>query len=230
VLSPGCIASLLKTRIGVLQKDVLVGPGSPSNLPPSLSIQLNPLIHGYIACIVSKVLEAEPTIRIILVACRLSSSLRQASVHPGPNLNLPVLDFWLSSLRTALNEDPFWGPDFRPHLENRAETLEKGIRSLVQQCVELEELVKRDAANKTESAAVIPVKSHRYASNKPTGLRTSKLAERQMSVVEEENDWMQRVVLGCWTTLLADAARARRKASVSKGAVHQPLRARCLTS
>ena len=199
----------------------------PSNLPPSLPINLNPLIIRYIACFVSKVLEAEPTIRIILVACRLSSSLRQAHTHPGPNLNLPALDFWLSSLRAALNEDPFWGPDFRQHLENRAEILDKGIRSLVQQCSELEELV---ATTKTEAAAVVPVKTHRYASSKPTGLRMSKLAERQMSVVEEENGWMQRVVLGCWTTLLADAAKASRKASVSKGAVHQPSSARCLTS
>jgi len=178
---------------------------------------------------VSKVLEAEPTIRIILVACRLSS-LRQAHTPPGPNLNLPALDFWLTSLRTALNEDPFWGPDFRQHLENKAEILEKGIRSLVQQCSELEELVRRDAVPTSRAAAVVPVKTHRYASSKPTGLRTSELAERQTSVVEEENDWMQRVVLGCWTTLLAGAVRAGRKSSISQSAMYQPSRARCLTS
>lgn len=161
---------------------------------------------------------------MILVACRLSSSLRQPANVP----DLPVLDFWLSSLRNALHDDPFWGPDFTQHLESRAEHLEKGIQSLVQQCLELEELVKRES-NTSNAATLAPVKAHRYAPVKPTKLRTSKIAERQMALADEENSWMQRVVMGCWTTLLADAARARRKASVSKGVIELP-RSRCLTS
>ena len=177
-----------------------------------------------IACIVSKVLEAEPTVRIVLVACRLSSSLRQPHNLP----NLPVLDFWLSSLRNALNEDPFWGPDFRQHLESRAELLEKGIQCLVNQCLELEELVKRDS-NKADIAAVVPLDAHRHAPAKPTNLRNSKLAERQIALAEEEDNWMQQIVLGCWTSLLANAAKAQRKASVSQGPM-QLSRARCLTS
>ena len=95
------------------------------------------------------------------------------------------------------------------------------MRSLVQQCLELEELLGR-VSNPFNVANVAPGKAHRYTAAKLTALRTSKLAD-------EENNWMQKVVLGCWTTLLADAARARRKGSLSKGPL-QGARARCLTS
>lgn len=158
----------------------------------------------------SKVLEAEPTVRVILVACRLSQSLRQ----PYNNADLPVLGFWLSTLRDALKEDPFWGADLLKHLEARAEVFEKGIRELIKQCLELEELIKRES-NVANAAAVAPVKAHRYAPAKPTKLRTSKLAQRQTALAKEEDLWMQQIVVGCWTTLLADAARAQRKAPFS---------------
>ena len=176
------------------------------------------------ACVVSKVLEAEPTIRIILVACKLSESLRQ----PHSNANLPILHFWLASLRNALNEDPFWGPDFRNHLESRAEVLEAGIQNLVKQCLELEELMKRES-NTMNAAAVTHVKVQRYAPTKPTKLRISRLAERQIALAKEEDSWMQQIVVGCWTTLLADAAQARRKGLLSEDYL-RPARARHLTS
>lgn len=179
---------------------------------------------GCPACVVSKVLEAEPTIRIILVACKLSESLRQ----PHSNANLPVLHFWLASLRNALNEDPFWGPDFRNHLESRAEILEKGIQNLVKQCLELEELMKREP-NTSNAAAVTPVKVHRYAPTKPTKLRISRLAERQIALAKEEDFWMQQIIVGCWTTLLVDAAETRRRGSLSKDHLRLS-RARHLTS
>ncbi|KAL8828017.1 MAG: hypothetical protein Q9191_002834 [Dirinaria sp. TL-2023a] len=179
---------------------------------------------GCPACVVSKVLEAEPTIRIVLVACRLSESLRQ----PHNNANLPVLHFWLASLRNALNEDPFWGPDFRSHLESRAEILETGIQNLAKQCLELEELLKRES-NTSNAAAVALVKAQRYAPTKPTKLRISRLAERQIALAKEENSWMQKIIVGCWTTLLADAAEARRKSSLSQDHL-RPSKARHLTS
>lgn len=109
--------------------------------------------------------------------------------------------------------------------------LEKGIQSLVQQCLELEELVKGKPSAGPRGAFVALAKSaQRYAPKRPTGLRISKVAEKQISMAAEEDGWMQRVVLGCWTTLLADAARARRKASVSKVVMQQPSRTHCLTS
>ena len=180
------------------------------------------LTRGCPACVVGKVLEAEPTIRMVLVACRLSQSLRQ----PQSIAQLPVFDFWLSSLRNALNEDPFWGPGFMEHLERRARALELGLNELVTQCFELESVASKESLH-VKSAAVR--KSHAYAPSKPTKLRTSKLADKQIALAEEESTWMHQIVLGCWTTLLADAAKVRRKASVSKQQI-LPIRARCLTS
>lgn len=215
-LSPGCTALSQKRRTGVLPEDVQVH--EPLHSSTCMSSDWP------IACIVSKVLEAEPTIRVILVACHLASCLRQPhNIH-----NLPVLDFWLSSLQSALREDPFWGPDFLHHLESRAGALQKGIQSLVQQCLELEQLVRKEA-NTSNAPTVAPVKAHRYTPPKPTNLRTSKLADKQAVFAGEENSCIQKVVLGCWTTLLADATHARRKASVSR-VLMQASRARCLTS
>lgn len=176
------------------------------------------------ACVVSKVLEAEPTVRIVLVACRLSESLRQ----PHSNSRLPVLDFWLASLRNALHEDPFWGPDFSNHLENRAEILEKGVQDLVKQCLELDGLMKREL-NTSRATAATSAKIERYAPANLTKLRIARPAERQVAVAKEENSWMQQIVVGCWTTLLADAAETRRKGLLSKDHLRSP-RARHLTS
>lgn len=170
----------------------------------------------------TKVLEAEPTIRVVLVACRLSRTLRQPQTSP----KLPVLDFWLSSLRNALNEDPFWGPDFREHLERRAAALEHGLNELVTQCFEIESVASKGSLNVNLAA---PVESHPNAPSKPTNLRTSRLAEKQVALVEEETTWMHQSVVGCWTTLLADAAKSGRKASVLTPQI-LPIRARCLTS
>lgn len=180
------------------------------------------LTRGCPACVVGKVLEAEPTIRMVLVACRLSQSLRQ----PQSTAQLPVFDFWLSSLRNALNEDPFWGPGFKEHLERRAAALEHGLNELVTQCFELESVASKESLHVVSATVGKP---HAYAPSKPTKLRTSKLAEKQIALAEEENTWMHQIVLGCWTTLLADAAKVRRKASVSKSQM-LPVRARCLTS
>ncbi|KAL8795651.1 MAG: hypothetical protein Q9195_001889 [Heterodermia aff. obscurata] len=139
----------------------------------------------------------------------------------SPATQLPVFDFWLSSLRNALHEDPFWGPDFGEHLERRAAALEHGLNELVSQCFELDSLASKGSMR--------VAKAHAYAPSKPTKLRTSKLAEKQIALAREESSWMQQIVLGCWTTLLADAAKVRRKASVSKPHVVN-VRVRCLTT
>ena len=66
------------------------------------------------------------------MACRLSQSLRQPNGD-----SRPVLDFWLSTLQRAMDEDPFWGPGFWEDIEARACALVKGIQQLVQQCHKL---------------------------------------------------------------------------------------------
>ena len=113
-------------------------------------------------------------------------------------------------------------------MESRAKLLEDGIQELVKQCAEIEKSIKKET-NYSKADTVALAKAHRHAPTKPTNLRTSKLAEPQSSSPKDEGSWVQQIVLGCWTTLLADAARAKWKAS-SSSVVLQPSRARCRTS
>lgn len=174
------------------------------------------------ACVVSYVLEAEPTIRLALVACRLSQSLRRPDQGP----DLPMFDFWTRSLQNALDVDPFWGPGFWKDIEGRVSMLEKGIQQLVQQCYELGDMVSH--ANEVPQSPKPSRMPHQPS--KPTKLRTSRLAEKQMALTEEEGSWMQKIVLGCWTTLLADAAKARRAMSTSRSSMQPLMKTRSVTS
>jgi len=158
------------------------------------------------ACAVTFVLESEPTIRLVLVACRLSRSLRkQAS-----NRNLPLFDFWRSSLRKALDNDPFWGPTQAKDIEVRAADLEQGLLQLIQQSCQLSDIIAADDDG-TEKERLIgcPTPYHTHAEDS-IKWKLSILAKQQTkNRLLEEQGWMRKIVVGCWTTLLADAARAR---------------------
>lgn len=209
----GFNALLWRKMIGAQLEDVQVGPGI---------LSCGTTTDCSIACVVSYVLEAEPTIRLVLVACRLSQSLRQP--HKGPS---PVLDFWLSSLREALDEDPFWGPGVWKDIEIRASRLESGIQQLVRQCHELESLIPgREIYRRSKNPSKVLSWDSSDTSMKPQRL---KVIQRPITLVNEENSWMKKIILGCWTTLLADAAQARRTESVSKPRI-KPARARSHTS
>ncbi|KAL2042348.1 hypothetical protein N7G274_004837 [Stereocaulon virgatum] len=170
------------------------------------------LMRGCPACVVEHVLQAEPTIRIVLTACRLAESLRRASESPN---TFPVYDFWLSSLRRALDEDAFWGPDLWKGLRLRASDLENGIHQMVRQCMELEEThipegQSGDSVRKSRNAHVRgPTVG---GSARPARLGTYKSDGKRIIFVSEESCWMQKIVLGYWTTLLVDAANVGRSA------------------
>ena len=162
------------------------------------------------ACIVSHVLMAEPTIRIIVTACRLAASLRRNDLTIGEDPNrFPVFDFWLSSLRGALDEDPFWGPDIWKELEPRASNLENGIHQMVRQCIEFEQM---QATKSVQQPEVGPVSASVGGRELPAELGTYRTDGKRMGSVSEESSWMEKIVLGCWTTLLADAANVGRTA------------------
>lgn len=137
-----------------------------------------------------------------------------------------MFDFWSRTLRNALDVDPFWGPEFWKDIEGRVSMLEKGIQQLVQQCYELGDMVSH--ANEVPQC---PKNSRMpYHPSKPTKLRTSRLADKQMALTEEEGTWMEKIVLGCWTTLLADAAKARRAISTSRSSMQPLMKTRSATS
>ena len=156
----------------------------------------------------SYVLQAEPTIRIVLTACRLAQSLRRANENADI---FPVFDFWLSSLRTALDEDEFWQPNFWKDSEQKVANLENGIQQMVRQCINLEN-VRRSGNGLCRSRHETVMAPTVGVSAEPAKLGTYKLDGTRMVFISEESCWMQRIVLGCWTTLLADAANVGRSA------------------
>ena len=172
------------------------------------------MLTSFKACVVTHVLEAEPTIRIIVTACRLAASLRRindpaAGEEPNP---LPVFDFWLSSLRTALDEDPFWGPNIWKELEPRASNLEHGIHQMVRQCIEFERMQVGENVGQTETA---PVSAFVGVPEMPAKIGAYRSDGKRTVPASEESNWMQKVALGCWTTLLADTANVGRTPAVS---------------
>ena len=150
---------------------------------------------------VSHVLQAEPTIRIALVAGRLSQSLRQPCDVAGPG---PALNFWLSSLRRALNDDMFWGPIFWEDLDARASWLEHGIRDLMRQCFELENLVPARKFGRSPPAAAGALSFD--GSDTPTKPQSPRIAATTRSTSHNSDDWINKILLGFWNGLLADAA------------------------
>lgn len=157
-------------------------------------------INSSIACVVSHVLQAEPTIRMALVAGRLSQSLRQPCAVAGPS---PALEFWLSSLRRALDDDIFWGPIFWEDIDARASWLEHGIRELVRQCFELENLVPGCKFGRIPPIGVAALSYDRSGMTaKP---QSPPIATTIASTSHNSDDWMNRILLGFWNSLLADA-------------------------
>ncbi|KAM0797921.1 hypothetical protein BDR22DRAFT_823734 [Usnea florida] len=175
--------------------------------------------QGCPACVVSHVLEAEPTIRIIVTACRLASSLRRGcDPTPGEESDpLPVFDFWLLSLRTALDEDAFWGPNIWKELEPRASNLERGIHQMVRQCIEFEEM---QATRTVRHSEVTPLPAAVGAPVLPAKLGTYRPDGKRKVFHGDETGWMQKIVLGCWTTLLADAVNVGQTPGLGATSLH----------
>ena len=151
-----------------------------------------------LACHVSYVLQAEPTVRAILTACRLAQSLRR---HSQPTDDVPIFDFWLATLRQSLDDDPFWGPEFWRKVEPRASSLERGIYAMAYQCCWLaKHLASFDGVKPLKT----PIKS---IPSRPNIRRSGsyKKSSHKIKLVGEEAGWMQNILIGCWTTLMADA-------------------------
>jgi len=93
------------------------------------------LTKGCPACVVLKTLNDESFIRILIVACRFSGYLQNLVQSQGVVATMPDTSFWLTAVRHAVIEDPFWGSQFWAKIEARAINLESGIQELVSQCL-----------------------------------------------------------------------------------------------
>lgn len=152
----------------------------------------------------------------------MASLIPQSANSPdGSRPNLPTFGFWLESLRTALDTDPFWGAGYWAEIEARALSLEKGIQDLLQQCRALEDLItynNQEVRKRTVSADNGRM-TLRNNSKTMDGCHLSPLARRQLMLVAEEQAWMRSIILSCWKTLLAEEANERRNQSLTRRSV-----------
>ncbi|EAW09874.1 uncharacterized protein ACLA_040900 [Aspergillus clavatus NRRL 1] len=140
------------------------------------------------ACIVLHVLNSEPTIRFVAVACLLSDDLQGLNLLNAKK-QLPSFDFWFETLERAVREDPFWGSDFWPDIEHRACTLTDGVKQLVVQCLELSAMVERQSL---QSQTLYNVSAHVQCdlTQQPPvhsgTMRSANLARKHMTVEEHK--------------------------------------------
>ena len=142
----------------------------------------------------TNVLQSETTIRMIIVACRLSEHLR----HENGVDSLPKFTFWLRSLRVAMDNDSFWGPGDWEEIESKASTLKEGMEELMRQCRELELVCP------TKSSRSRPVKSPLASTNMPS-LKVSSAAVQQLLLQREYEEWRRSMALTYWASQLADS-------------------------
>lgn len=139
---------------------------------------------------------------MILAACRITQSLQYTSKFSE---DIPVFDFWLPTLRQALDNDPYFGPDYWKVIESRALGLENGIYSMAQQCCELEQMQKQTDSDSDQTPPGTPP-----SSNMPKKLGSYKNIDGRIIFISDSSTWIHNIVRGCWTTLVADATNIRR--------------------
>ena len=110
----------------------------------------------------------------------------------------------------AMHEDSFWGPDLWHQINKRAARLESGIHELIRQCFQFEHL-----------AAELPplgkaCVAGRYPSRNLQRAQTSPVTTKKQLPTGFQDAEMRKLMLGCWTTLLADAGTLKRKPSTAR--------------
>jgi hypothetical protein len=165
------------------------------------------------ACVVQHALDAEFQIRLMISACMLS---RAKGPEPGDGPTLPSFDFFLRSLRDALDEDELWGPDYYDYVEPKAEDLNLGMQDLMRQCEKLElamtppgtpndvSLPSFSYFSERRMSLMTPPKTvypRRQTAVPGITIKRSKLAKVQMKMAQEEQQWIQTFVANAWQSL-----------------------------
>lgn len=114
---------------------------------------------------------------------------------------MPDTSFWLTAVRHAVIEDPFWGFQFWAKIEARAINLESGIQELVSQCLLLpvKPTYPPAAPNKSDSG-VAPF-------NRAQGVQSGVQVRKEIEAKQEEEKWVKDVIGDCCSTFLIEAAR-----------------------
>lgn len=188
--------------------------------------------QGCPACVVSYVLDSEPTVRFTVVACLLANYLQETMI-PDAKRRLPSFDSWLSAVETAVREDQFWGDTFWPDIEYRAWALESGIKQLISQCLELRdhsETQKDRLRSDCTTSCVVARGSCRYHS-RTIALQPSSMARRQLKMTREEREWISKMITAYWRFLCRNTHKIKPLEIAMNPAPSSPVpRTRSLTS
>ncbi|GAQ04170.1 hypothetical protein ALT_1491 [Aspergillus lentulus] len=164
------------------------------------------------ACIVLHVLNSEPTIRFVAVACLLSDNLQGLSPLDAQK-RLPSFDFFFDALEGAVREDPFWGNDFWPDIEHRARTLTDGVKQLVVQCLVLRAAVERQSLQSQSlynpAAYVRCDLTQQQTGHTVAAMRSSNFARKHSRMTVEEHKCLAAKVSAnrCLQTHYSDATQ-----------------------
>ncbi|KAI9893872.1 MAG: hypothetical protein M1814_005425 [Vezdaea aestivalis] len=160
---------------------------------------------GCPGCVVLHALKSAETVRLVLVACQLSQYLRNPN---DQEKDMPMFAFWLESLKLAMETDTFWGPGYWEEIEPRAEALGKSVRELMDQCCRLE------MACNPKAASHVPLTKMPLGEAAKPNVRVSAVAKQQMLLQREEEEWLRKMTLACWTSLLTDSKQQTRYAEM----------------
>lgn len=163
---------------------------------------------------------------MVAVGCRISEYLKGTTLIRAGH-NLPTFAFWLRALGTAVQDDPFWGPDFWTDITNRAFGVETGIRELISQCLELRDIdvqpvrhPQKKALRAPESIEVVgfPRLSYRERSHHPgaIALKPSPFARRQARLKCEEQEWLSKAIVACWASQWLDEQKHKSNKTLLK--------------
>ncbi|KAF2119663.1 hypothetical protein BDV96DRAFT_610567 [Lophiotrema nucula] len=213
---------------------------------------------GCPACVTTAALSTESHIRLTIAASLLSTasisspnSSPAASTNSSPvttptsedpssdadtdvstqasALQLPPLPHILPALRSALENDPFWGPEYWSFFFARATGLSAGMQALIAECIGLESLVSSPAAATSTPTSRLSAKRNatmpgllHIAANaveeeRGAKLRKSKMAKRQLRMKTEEMELMRRSALQCWAKAAVPSKLRKDILSVASG-------------
>jgi len=164
-------------------------------------------------------LSLEPTIRILVVGSRFSETLQRlleeaySEDFGKQSPSLPGFGFWEECLRDAVERDEFWGEGYWKDIEVRTLEMENGVRELMDEC-----------CHPNPCARLNESRNGRKLKRAVSGF-----ARTQLSLIREEQEWMRKFILACWSTLLTEAARESRAVFTSKRLMPPP-RTRSLTT
>lgn len=149
----------------------------------------------------------------MLTDCLTAQYLRMFDTNAN---YIPVFDFMAKRFYGGvLDSDTFWGPTFWKDVAPRALSLEQAIHQVARHSCILEKLVQTE--ERSTSLWTLPPRSHALAhTGRPPRFGIYRNLRGKIDLLAgEERIWIHSVVLGRWTTILADAAELQQKSLLS---------------